>query len=160
MKKTIAVLTVLVLLCAACSAFADMVIPTMADMPGVIIEDGETVVEESAFEGTWVLNAAFDTEGYVDSEKLFNKYNFNYEPYVIGGGKILQDQQNEYGEFVTEEIPYTLTAGQLQGEDDDGLAFVVEALEDGNIVITVFYPGEDGAVLWLAMYMMHPETAE
>ena len=78
MKKTIAVLTVLVLLCAACAAFADMVIPTMADMPGVIIEDGETVVEEAAFEGTWVLNAAFDTEGYVDSEKLFNKYNFNY----------------------------------------------------------------------------------
>ena len=77
-------------------------------------------------------------------------------PYVIGEGKIRQDLQNENGEFVTTEMPYTFEAGQLQGEDSKGRSFAVELLEDGNIVLSVFYPGEGDMVICLSVYLMHP----
>jgi len=156
MKKTFAILMALCILCAACSALADMEIPTWDSMPSVVIEDENTTVDEAAFEGEWVLNAAFANTVYVDEATLFDSYDFVFMPYCIGEGKIAQDVQNEYGEFNTVEMPYTFEAGQLQGVDGNGRVFTVELLEDGNIVMSVFFPGEGDEVICLSVFLVHP----
>ncbi len=157
MKKLIAILTALTLLCASCAAMADMDIPDWNAMPAVVIEDENTTVDEASFKGVWVLNVAFANTVYVTPETLFDTYDFNFMPYTIGEGKITQDLQNENGEFVTTEMPYTFEAGQLQGKDGSGRDFAVELLEDGNIVLSVFFPGEGDGVTCLSVYLKHPE---
>ena len=156
MKKLTAILMALCLLCAACAAMADMEIPTWDSMPHVVLEDENTTVDESAFEGEWVLNVAFAGTEYVDEQTLAGSYEYNFMPYLIADGKIMQDVQNEYGEFVTVEMPYTFEAGQLQGKDASGRDFAVELLEDGNIVMSVFFPGEGDAVICLSVFLTHP----
>ena len=160
MKKILAILTVLCLLCASCAALADMEIPDFDDMPGVVIEDENTKVEETSFEGEWVLQYAFADREYVYEQTLSEKYDFNFMPYVIGEGKVSQDLQKENGEFVTVEMPYTFEAGQLTGEDAAGRTFVVELLEDGNIVMSVFFPGEGDMTTCLSIFLVHPEAKD
>ena len=157
MKKTAAILMTLVLLCASCAALADMEIPTWDSMPGVVIEDENTTVDEAAFKGEWVLNVAFAGTEYADDAALFDLYDFDFVPYCIGDGKVTKDVQNEYGEFITVEMPYVFQAGQLQGKDEDGRDFVFELLEDGNIVMSLFFPGEGDEVICLSVFMVHPE---
>ena len=53
MKKIAAVLMTLCLLCTALPALADMEIPVFENMPGVVIEDDNTTVDEKAFEGEY-----------------------------------------------------------------------------------------------------------
>ncbi len=156
MKKFAAILTVLCLLCAAFSAVADMEIPVWENMPSVVLEDENTTVDEAAFEGEWVLNVAFANTEYVDPETLAGSYDFNFMPFCIADGKVTQDLQNEYGEFVTVEMPYTFEAGQLQGMDGNDRPFVFELLEDGNIVMSLFFPGEGDAVICLSVFLTHP----
>lgn len=155
MNKIIAILMALCMLCAACAAVADTEIPVFDNMPAVVIEDGETTVDEAAFEGEWVLNAAFLGTEYVDPSTLFDAYGFNFMPFVITEGKISQDIQNDNGEFSTEEMAYTFEAGQLQ-VTDDGVNCVFELLEDGNIVMSLFIPNEDGTNSCLSIFLMHP----
>ena len=156
MKKIVAFLMTLCLLCAACAAMADMEIPTFDSMPGVVLEDENTTVEEAAFQGEWVLRVAFAGEEYVDEQTLAGTYDFNFMPYRIAEGKILQDEQDENGEFHTVELPYVFEAGQLQGTDAQGRSFAVELLEDGSIVMSTFFPGEGDEVICLSVFLMHP----
>ena len=156
MKKIYAILMALCILCAVCSAVADTEIPVFDNMPGVVFEDGETTVDETAFEGEWVLNAAFIDTEYIDPSTLSEAYGFNFMPFVIAGGKVSQDIQNENGEFSTEEMAYTFEAGQLQATDDNGMNYVFELLEDGNIVMSLFIPNEDGTNSCLSVFLMHP----
>lgn len=157
MKKMIAILAALALMCACWAATADEKIPEWNSMPGVVIEDDTTTVEESAFAGEWGLNAAFFNEKYVSPEDLINTYNFDYYiPCKIADGKISQEIQQDNGEFVTVETPYTFEAGQLQGTDSKGRDFAVELLEDGNIVMSVFYPGEGDTLTCLTVFLTHP----
>ena len=160
MKKLFAMLLTLCLLCSACVGLADMEIPTWESMPKVVVEDENTSVDEAAFQGEWVLNVAFAGTEYVDNETLFDAYDYNFEPYVIADGKVMQDYQDENGEFHTVEMPYSFEAGQLQGKDGSGRDFAVELLEDGNIVMSVFFPGEDGAVICLSVFLVHLAEAE
>ena len=81
MKKLIAFLMTLCLLCASCAALADTEIPTWESMPGAVIEDENTTVDEAAFEGEWVMNVAFLGTEYVDEQTLFDTYNFNFMPF-------------------------------------------------------------------------------
>ena len=53
-------------------------------------------------------------------------------------------------------MPYTFTAGQLQATDASGRDIVFELLEDGNVVLSVFFPGEGDTVSCLSVYMVHP----
>ena len=156
MKKIIAILMALSLLCAVFAASADMETPDWFSMPNVVGEDEDTTVDEAAFAGDWVLNVAFANTEYVTPEALVDEFDFNFMPYCIGEGKITQDLQQENGEFVTIEMPYTFEAGQLQGKDGSGRDFVVELLEDGNIVMSVFFADEDNIVTCLSVYLMHP----
>ena len=156
MKNFFAILMALCLLGTAGAAVADMEIPTWDGMPCVVIEDENTTVEEAAFEGEWVLNVAFANLEYVDEQTLAGTYDYNFMPYIIADGKVTQDVQNEYGEFVTVEMPYVFQAGQLQGRDGSGRDFAVELLEDGNIVMSVFFPGEGETVTCLSVFLRHP----
>lgn len=158
MKKLTAILTALCLLCAACAAFADMEIPDWNAMPAVVLEDEDTVVDEAAFEGEWVLNVAFAATEYVSPEILFDTYHYNFMPILIGEGMIGQEIQQDNGEFYRAEVPYTFEAGQLLATTYEDLELVAELLEDGNIVISVFLPGEGDTVTCLSLYMVHPEN--
>ena len=51
MKKTIAILMALCLLCASCAALADTEAPTFDSLPLVVSEDENTTIEEADFEG-------------------------------------------------------------------------------------------------------------
>lgn len=157
MKKLLAILMTLCLLCAAFAAVADMEIPNWDDMPQVIIEDDDTEVDEAAFEGEWVLGTAFLESEYISLSDLIDLIGFNTMPIVISEGKITQDYQQENGEFITLETTYTFESGQLQAEDTDGQNFVIEQLEDGNIVISLFIPGEGETVKCISLFMVHPE---
>lgn len=156
MKKMFAIMMALCLLCTGCTALADMEIPAWDSMPAVVIEDEETTVDEAAFAGEWVLNVAFADTEYVDEATLFDTYDYNFMPYVIGEGKITQDIESGEGEFETLEMPYTFQAGQLQGQDTNGRTFTVDLLEDGNIILSVFFAGEGDAVICLSVFLVHP----
>ena len=156
MKKFFAILATLCLLCASCAAMADMEIPTWDSMPVVVLASDETTVDEAAFQGEWVLNVAFAGTEYVDEQTLAGKYDFNFMPYLIADGKIMQDVQNEFGEFTTVEMPYTFEAGQLQSLEGSDPNFAVDLLEDGNIVLSLFFPGEDGETVCLSVFLVHP----
>ena len=156
MKKVFAVLLALSLLCVSFAAVADMEIPTWADMPLIVIEDDDTVVEEAAFEGEWVLNVAFLGEDYLSTEELAEAFDFNFMPIRIGDGKIQQDIQDENGEFRTLETVYVFEAGELHGTDGTGVEYAVDLLEDGNIAVSVFVPGEGDEIQCLTLFMMHP----
>ena len=152
MKKLIAVLMTLCLLGTACAALADTESPTWDSMPEAVVEGAD----EASFEGEWVLNVAFSGFEYADNETLVSKFDYAFVPVKIAGGKITREIQNEYGEFVPEEFTYTFTAGHLEGTDTEGRSFAVDLLTDGSICFNVFYPGEDGTVTDLALYMVHP----
>lgn len=156
MKKLIAVLMALCLLGTACAALADTEPPTWDSMPEAVVEDENTTIEESSYEGEWVLYAAFDGTEYADNEKLFSVFDYDFVPFKIGDGKITREVQNQYGEFVTEESTYIFSAGQLQGDDYKGHPFAVDLLEDGNIVLSVFYPGEGDTMTCLSLFLVHP----
>lgn len=156
MKKLIATLMVLCLLCASCAAMADMEIPTFDSMPAVVLEDENITVDEAAFQGEWVLNVAFAGTDYVYESELAGTYDFNFMPYTIADGKVMQDVQHENGEFETVEMPYIFDAGQLQGKDANGRDFVIELLEDGNLVMSTFFPGEGDEVICLSVFLVHP----
>ena len=161
MKRILAILMTLCMACAAVGAGADTDIPDFDSMPNVVLEDEDTIVEETAFEGEWILSAAFVSTDYIDSATLADEFGINYLfPFTIADGKISQELQNEYGEFVTHEMTYVLEAGQLQAKTEDGRDFVVELLEDGNIVMSVFYPDEDGTVICVSLFMAPIEIAE
>ena len=156
MKKIFAILTTLCLLCAACAAVADTEIPDFDKMPGAVIEDDETTVDEAVFQGEWVLDVAFAGTEYADNETLVNTFDYDFVPIVIADGKVTKEVQNDNGEFCTVEMPYTFEAGQLQGTDDNGRTFAIDPLEDGSIAMAVFYPGEGDEVVCLTLFMVHP----
>ena len=158
MKKLIAVVMTLCMMCAACAAMADIVPPDFSSMPDVVMEDDETTVDEAAFFGEWKLNVAFLDNTYLTEQELA-ELGFNFMPITIEEGVLKQDFQGENGEFVTVEYGYTFNAGQLQGNEDAGMSFVVELLEDGNIVMSIFLPnGEEEAPKCLSVFMVHPEA--
>lgn len=157
MKKMIAVLMALCVLCAAGASLADMEIPDWESMPEAVTEDENTKVEEKAFEGEWVLKCAFANKDFVDEQTLAGTYGYNFMPFVIGEGKIKQDIQQENGEFVTKEAAYTLEHTQLIGTDWNGRTFVVDLLVDGNIALAWFFPGEGDTQLCLTVFLAHPE---
>ena len=158
MKKMFATLMALCLLFTACAALADTEPPTVESMPQMVVEDEKTTVDEKAFQGQWVLKAGFAGTEYVDESKLFDAYDFNFMPYVITEGKITQDIEDGEGEFRTIEMPYTFEAGELHGKDEKGRDFSVCLLEDGNILLSVFFPGEGGNVTDLNLFLVHPEA--
>ena len=156
MKKITAILITLCLLCAAFAAVADIGTPVFEDMPSVIMEDENTTVDEAGFNGEWTLYVAFLGTEYITNEEIYEKFGYIFEPLVIADRKISKEVQNEFGEFTTVELPLTFESGQMWGVDGAGTEFVIEQLEDGNLVLSVFFPGEDGITQCLSLFLQHP----
>ena len=156
MKKITAILITLCLLFTACAAVADMEIPDWNKMPNAVIEDENTTVDEAGFNGEWTLYVAFLGTEYITNEEIYEKFGYIFEPLVIADRKISKEVQNEFGEFTTVELPLTFESGQMRGVDGTGTEFVIEQLEDGNLVLSVFLPGEDGITQCLSLFLQHP----
>ena len=151
MKKLFVLLMTLCLLFTT-AALAET--PSFADMPAMVLLD-------SFFEGTWGAGTAFAGEVYLDLAELGREYSI-YIPAVtidVDEKVVIFEGESEYGEFFREEYPYTLENSQLECEDDEGHIFVFELLEDGNICMTTFVPGEGEGMLAITVFMVR-EAAE
>ena len=156
MKKIASILMALCLLCASCAALADTETPVFGNMPTIVLEDDTTTVDEAAFNGTWTPNAAFLGEDYLSPEKLDEKFHFGFEPVTIADRKLSKEVQDENGEFHKVETALTFENGELTGKDGEGYSFVFDLLEDNNILLSIFIPGEGGEMQCLSVFLQHP----
>lgn len=66
-------------------------------------------------------------------------------------------ETDDKGETVETPIPYNFEAGQLQSTDGAAQSFAVELLEDGNIVVSLFVPGEGDVLKCISVFMVRAE---
>ena len=150
MKKLFAILMTMCLLCSA-AAFAET--PTFADMPSMVLLD-------SFFEGTWDAGTAFAGEEYIDLGDLGRDYSIYIPLVTINADEklVIFEGESDYGEFFRKEYPYTLDNSQMACEDDEGRTYVFELLEDGNICLTTFVPGEGEGMLAITVFMVRAKA--
>ena len=150
MKKFI---TVLVILCLLCSAAAMAEAPKFADMPSMVFLD-------SFFEGTWDAGTVFAGEEYIDLGDLGRDYSVYIPTVTINADEkvVIFEGESDYGESFREEYPYTLENSQLECEDNEGKIYVFELLEDGNICLTTFVPGEGEGMLAITVFMVRAKA--
>ena len=158
MKKLIAILMTLCLMAAAVSlAGAAEAIPAFPDMPAVVTVDEGVELTAADFEGSWKPDKIFRGDKYLTLEEAAFSGALTH-PFRIADGKISMDITDENGEVQTAEMDITVEANQIQGTDGSGLDFVIEKLKDGNIVLSVFIPGENDAVTCVSIFMVPAEA--
>ena len=152
MKKIVVILMALCLLCSA-AALAEA--PKFEDMPSMVILD-------SFFEGTWDAGTAFAGEAYIDLGDLAREYSVNIPTVTIDAGELLVifEGTSDNGESFRKEYPYTLENSQLECEDDEGRIYVFELLEDGNICLSTFVPGEGEGMLAITVFMVRADAGK
>ena len=152
MKK---MMVVLMTLCLLCSAAALAETPSFGDMPGLVVMD-------DFFKGTWTAGTAFAGETYVDLDTLASVYGITIPAVTIDEGEhlVIFEGRNENGEAVREEYPYMIENSQLECQDDQDQLFVFELLEDGNICLSTFVPGEGEGMLAITIFMVRAEAGE
>ena len=156
MKKLFSVLMVLCLLCTAVAALAEEAAPTWKDMPQVVTLDEGVELTDADFEGDWIVDKVFIDNVYLTPEEV-EANGLNIPPIRIADGQIINIVTDEQGEHEAAE-KYTLDSNQIQFMDGEGIEAVIDKLEDGNIVLTIFIPREDGTNSNAAFYMVHPEA--
>ena len=156
MKKLFSVLMVLCLLCTAVAALAEEAAPTWEDMPRVVTLDEGVELTDADFEGDWIVDKVFIDNMYLTPEEV-EANGLNIPPIRIADGQIINIVTDEQGEHEAAE-KYTLDSNQIQFMDGEGVEAVIDKLEDGNIVLTIFIPREDGTNSNAAFYMVHPEA--
>ena len=159
MKRLIAILMTLCLMCtAAALAGAAEATPVLADMPAVVTVDEGVELTAADFEGSWTPDKVFYGEKYLSLEEAAAAGAVT-RPFRIADGKIYMDIPEESGEVQTVEMDITVEANQIQATDGAGLDFVIEKLTDGNIVLSVFVPGEGDTVTCISIFMVPAEEA-
>ena len=156
MKKLFSVLIALCLLCTAVAAMAEEAAPTWEDMPRVVTLDEGVELTDADFEGDWIVDKVFIDNVYLTPEEV-EANGLNIPPIRIADGQIINIVTDEQGEHEAAE-KYTLDSNQIQFTDGEGIEAVIDKLEDGNIVLTIFIPREDGTNSNAAFYMVHPEA--
>ena len=156
MKKLFSVLMAVCLLCTAAAALAEAEAPAFGSMPLVVTVEGGTELTDADFEGEWIVDTVFINETYLTPEKV-EKNGLAIRPIRIADGKIIITVTDEEGEHETSE-EYKLENNQILFTDNEGVEAVIEKLEDGNIVLTVFVPKEDETVTNVSFFMVHPEA--
>ena len=156
MKKLFSVLMALCLLCTAVAALAEEAAPTWEDMPRVVTLDEGVELTDADFEGDWIVDKVFIDNVYLTPEEV-EANGLNIPPIRIADGQIINIVTDEQGEHEAAE-KYTLDSNQIQFTDGEGIEAVIDKLEDGNIVLTIFIPREDGTNSNAAFYMVHPEA--
>ena len=152
MKKILAVLMAMCLLCSA-AALAET--PKFEDMPGLLVMD-------DFFKGTWVAGTAFAGETYVDLDALASVYCISIPTITIEEDEhlVIFEGTNENGETVREEYPYTIENSQLECLDNEGQIFLFELLEDHNICLSVFVPGEGEETICITIFMVRADAGK
>ena len=156
MKKLFSVLIALCLLCTAVAAMAEEAAPTWEDMPQVVTLNEGVELTDADFEGDWIVDKVFIDNVYLTPEEV-EANGLNIPPIRIADGQIINIVTDEQGEHEAAE-KYTLDSNQIQFTDGEGVEAVIDKLEDGNIVLTIFIPREDGTNSNAAFYMVHPEA--
>ena len=155
MKKLISVLMVLCLLCTAAAVLAEEETPSWDKMPLVVTIDEEVELTDADFEGVWIADKVFLNTVYLTPEEV-EANGLAIHPMLIADGKVTSFFTDEEGEHET-SVEYTLENNQILFTDGSGLDAVFEKLEDGNVVLTVFVPGEDDTLTNVTFFMVHPE---
>ena len=80
----------------------------------------------------------------------------NIHPMRIGEGKLIIASTDEEGTHET-STEYKLESNQLLVTDEEGVESVFEKLEDGNLVMSIFLPSEDGSTMnCVSFFLVHP----
>jgi len=155
MKKLISVLAALCLLLTAAAALAETEEVTLDKMPAVVTLDEGVELKDADFEGEWIVDTVFLNEAYLTPE-MVEELGLNIRPMRIADGKIYNVVTDDAGEHeVSEE--YKLENNQILFTDGQGLEAVFEKLEDGNIVMSIFIPGENDTTNCATFFLVHPE---
>ena len=156
MKKLIAILMTLCLMATMVALAGAEAVPTLADMPLVVsADDVELTIAD--FEGSWKPDKIFYGQTYVTPEEAVYG-GAMIHPFRIADGKMYMDIEDDNGAVQTAEMEITVEANQIQGTDGSGLDFVIDKLVDGNIVLSVFVPGENETVNCLSIFMAPAEA--
>lgn len=155
MKKLISVLMALCLLCAASAALAETAVVTFDQMPLVVTVEEGTELTDADFEGEWVVDKVFFNQTYLAPEEV-EANGLNIHPMRIGEGKLIIAYTDEEGTHET-STEYKLESNQLLVTDEEGVESVFEKLEDGNLVMSIFLPSEDGSTMnCVSFFLVHP----
>ena len=160
MKKIFSILMVLCLLCTAAAAFADAAeetVPSLLELPELKTFDPDAVIEESDYEGEWVMKYAYIGDEPATPEQLAEK-GFTIRPLTVHEGKLIDTYTDEEGAHET-AIAYEFDAdiGQISIETEDGsIIYVLDLLEDDNIMVSIVLYGE-GDPVCISLYMVRPE---
>ena len=155
MKKLFSVLLTLCLLCTAVAALAEEA-PVWDDLPLVVTVEEGTELTDADFEGDWIVDKVFYDTVYMTPEEVKAK-GLAILPIRIAGGKVSHTFTDELGEHEV-SAEYTLENNQLLFTDGEGLETVIEKPEDGNIVLSIFVPGEGETPSCVSFFMVHPEA--
>ena len=156
MKKLLSVLMALCLLCVGAAALAEEKAPVWEKMPLVVTTEEGTELTDADFEGDWIVDKVFYDTVYMTPEEVKAK-GLAILPIHIAGGKVSHTFTDEQG---THEVStdYTLENNQILFTDGEGIESVIEKLEDGNIVLSIFVPGEGETLSCVSYFMVHPEA--
>ena len=165
MKKVFSVLLVLCLLCTAAAAFADAVeekIPAMSELPA-LKTDPENGVQESDYQGEWVMKYA-----YIGSEPATQEQLAELGVQIINHlltvheGQLIDSYTNDKGELEEFKIPYVFDdfSGQITAEYEEfKMVYTLDLLEDNNIMMSLIFLGDEEAEPKSAsLYMVRPEV--
>jgi hypothetical protein len=158
MKKLISVLMTLCLLCAAFAAIAETAEAplTIADMAKPVTLDEGVELTDADFEGEWIVGPVFLNETYLTVEQIAEA-GMTFRPMRIAEGKIFMKITDEQGEHEV-STEYVLEDNQISFKDDEGVEATIDKLDDGNIVMSIFLPGEGDVMNSISVYMVHPEA--
>ena len=157
MKKLISVLMALCLLFAASAALAEAEAVTFDQMPAVVtIEEGPELTDAD-FEGDWVVDKIFYNTTYLTPEAAEeNGLVIRPMRIAIADGKVYIFYTDEEGDHETAQ-EYTLENNQILFQDEDGINAVFEKLVDGNVVLSIFLPGENDTMNSVSVFMVPAE---
>lgn len=162
MIKFVSILMTLCLLCSAAAAFAGAVeekIPELIELPDAKTLDPDADIEESDYEGEWVLKYAYIGTEPASVEQVAEK-GMIIRPLIIRDGSLIDITTDENGNEKENAMPYEFEedVGQLVCSTEDGkIEYVVDLLEDDNIMLSIMLFGGDEPV-FISLYMVHPEA--
>lgn len=154
MKKLFSVLLAMCLLCTAAAALAEAKAPTMDDMPQAVTLEEDLELKDADFEGEWVWDKVFYGDTYLTPEQV-KENGMEIHPMRIADGKVYSIVTDETGDHEV-SVDYKLENNQLLFTDDSGIEATFDKLEDGNVLLSLFLPGEGDAKICVSFFMVHP----
>lgn len=144
MKKLIAVLMALCLLCAAAAALAE----TTEEVHVITFDEGVELTEKD-FEGVWVVDRVYKGDELMSDEDVAANFTLGTVTIADKTVTIVYDEES------SATYPCYAEANQLAIEDE-GAKIVFDKLNDGNLVMSQFAEAEDGSTICFSFMLVHP----